>query len=330
MGKKICIVLFYLCSLVTNGQYQVFTDLENYDTIGVKKYLEQGGDIDLVRQRKVNVSAYSNKRTSIYTNLYEQALMAINNSFTEEVPDKKIKAYRNLDLLLDKINQSKNKQKVLDRVFTLSIATGDVDLVRKIQQMGANINYKCDLCYGRTPILISLGYNDNYELIRFLLSLKPDLTATDYDRKGFLHYAVQNNNLPMVRYYLENVKGSIDEPDKHGRTALMYATGNGNFEIFNYLVEKGASLQAKTKKGYTVLHSAAASHNVDFFRHVHYISGLPLWYKGWRNEDVSMHCEGNEEQDEQIRFYIVRYTIEKYGEAYYRKRIKKEFFKRIF
>jgi hypothetical protein len=322
-------VLFVLLCHVAIAQEQVFQALERYDTSFIKKYVSEEGDVDIVKEKKIKQSSFKLKKKKYSVNLFEFAIESISIASSESNPFNKVKAYRNLYLLLENIQRSKNKVQLLDRVFTLSISLGDVDLVRKIYLLGANINYQCQLCYGRTPLLIALGYNQNLEIMKFLLSLKPDLTITDFDGKNALHYSAQLGNFEMLKYFLRNELIDINARDKHQRTAAMYAALNGDYEIFNYLVEKGADLNLVANKGITVLHAAAQSGDVDFFRHVHYVSKLSLWNNKLTKRDVLQYTSRKEMLDEPIRLYIVRYTIKQNGMKYYKRKKRKMRFKNL-
>jgi ankyrin repeat protein len=83
-----------------------------------------------------------------------------------------------------------------------------------------------------------------------------------------LHDAVQAGNLPMVELLLDS-GAYIDAEDSSGYTplhALCFRRGLERYQIANLLVLKGASTNAKTKIGWTVLHSAAMSGKRDVIK----------------------------------------------------------------
>lgn len=330
MKNFFSIILILTIKSTVFGQEDIFNAIEKFDTSFVKNYIQTGGNIDIVKIEKVGASSFKSRRTKMETNLFEHAILRITYSEESTNPRYKILAQRNFSLLLENIHKSKKREEQLARVFTHSISLSDIDLTRRIYQMGANINYRCKLCFGRPALLIALGYNQDFEMIKFLLSLNPDLTITDYDGKNAIHYAAQTGNLPIIKYLLENKLIDINAADNSGKTPLMYAAKHGNYEIFNFLVEKGADMNITGKKGFSVLHAAVESGDVDFFRHVHYISQLPLWTKGWRKKDVYQLTTIEEMADEAIRLYIVRYTIREFGKKHYKKCKRKLIFKRIF
>lgn len=49
-------------------------------------------------------------------------------------------------------------------------------------------------------------------------------------------------------------------------TPLHIATLNGNHEIAEYLIEKGANVNSKDNEGKTAMHYAALSNNVDLIK----------------------------------------------------------------
>ncbi len=330
MKKIIFSIFYFLVGSPIWSQETIFEALARYDTAYVRSYLVNGGDIDAVKEEKVEASSFGLKRKKYSSNLFEKAIVSVTYASSENNPFYRAKALKNVYMLLDYIKKSKNEKELLARVFGLSISLGEVDLTRRINELGADINYRCILCYGRTPILIALAYNENYEMIKFLLSLKPDLTITDFDGKNALHVSAQLGNLTMVKYFVENKIIDINTPDKRNETPIMYAASNGDYEIFNYLVEKGADLSIVSKQGATVLHQAALSADVDFFRHVQYITQLPLWYKGRKSKDVIQFSFHDDLDEEAIQLYIVRYTIKNFGYKYYKRHRRKSKIKNIF
>lgn len=69
-----------------------------------------------------------------------------------------------------------------------------------------------------------------------------------------IHIASRMGHVEVVKFLTETKKVSVDIPGCKGRTALMYAS---NVAIVQFLLENGASLDAKDKYGDTVIHVAS-------------------------------------------------------------------------
>ncbi len=80
------------------------------------------------------------------------------------------------------------------------------------------------------------------------------------DRFYTIWYLANHGLIDILERFLKSTLfRSIDERDPdHGYTALMYASKNGNFEMVNYLLSKGAKSNIKIADGRTALHLAAA------------------------------------------------------------------------
>lgn len=303
----------------------IFKHLKNYDTLAVAGYFKNGGSVDVVYTNKIKKSSkltINTKKTSI--TLIEQAIRSYIESKFENDNDKIRAARKNLDLVIQQLPFSSNVTEQVNRVFTQIIPIGEIDLIRSLVELGADINTRCKMCFGRPAILIAISYHDNFELIKYLLSLKPDLTITDYDGKGFLAYAAHVGNLQLIQYFIEELDAEINIKDNKGNTPLLTAAEAGEYDVFNYLVEKGAELHVVNKKNENVLHKAAYSDNEIFFRHVLYLTGYDLWSKKWNVPNVIKYTDS-----EYIRTFIIRYTIDQFGNKKYKKLKRKNFFKRL-
>lgn len=74
--------------------------------------------------------------------------------------------------------------------------------------------------------------------------------------KDILNSISVSRYLKYIQFLIDTVN-SIHEVDNKGRTALDYATEKGDLRIFEALINKGANAYMLTKKGDSILHSAA-------------------------------------------------------------------------
>ena len=68
---------------------------------------------------------------------------------------------------------------------------------------------------------------------------------------GNAHRYVPRNWVPAVQFLIEECGGEVDIPDANGYTALHHAASRGDNELVLYLVEQGADVTAKSRKGQT-------------------------------------------------------------------------------
>lgn len=66
---------------------------------------------------------------------------------------------------------------------------------------------------------------------------------------------------PAIIKYLDRVQ-NLDDPDRYGRTALMYAATYGRADIASHLISKGADVEAKDNDGNTALTLACENNQI--------------------------------------------------------------------
>merc|ERR1712014_179346 len=81
-------------------------------------------------------------------------------------------------------------------------------------------------------------------------------TCRDRYGSNCLHWAAGGGDLAMVTVLLDSIGMKVDEGNKDGKTALMWACRNGHLEICQLLVQRGANVRARTKKGVEPIHWA--------------------------------------------------------------------------
>ncbi|CAG9771848.1 unnamed protein product [Ceutorhynchus assimilis] len=87
---------------------------------------------------------------------------------------------------------------------------------------------------------------------------RQSLEEMDFERG--IWSAAQNGNIERVKKLSDSWKFQVDQRDSAGYTALHYAARNGHLSVCEYLVEKGADIDATTKSGLaTALHRAVSA-----------------------------------------------------------------------
>lgn len=81
------------------------------------------------------------------------------------------------------------------------------------------------------------------------------LRGYEFDEKGF-HAAVHARDMMAINAFFDAGINPNAQDEANGRTALIGAAAGGDLEVVNVLVQRGADVNVKDKKGYTALFHA--------------------------------------------------------------------------
>lgn len=112
---------------------------------------------------------------------------------------------------------------------------------------------------GQTPLLLAVG-RGHLSIVRFLLENGADLMHQNRRGQSCLHRAVNRGNMELVEFLVStseknNAKNKaahrawMDLRDKHGDSALFYASMDNNEEIGRYLLRHGADRELRNADG---------------------------------------------------------------------------------
>lgn len=114
------------------------------------------------------------------------------------------------------------------------------------------------------------------------------------DEKGMIKLLLQETNFSDVDVFIKN--NDVDSVDREGRTLLISAIGENNFELAEYLIAKGYAVNAKDKQGLTGLHIAAIYDYKDIAQlllknganidEVDAWGNTPLWRSAMNSKDI--------------------------------------------
>jgi len=81
-----------------------------------------------------------------------------------------------------------------------------------------------------------------------------------------LHLAVSNNHLPFVQILLQNKEINVDIVNRNGSSPLLLAIDYGHSALVRLLISAGASVKQADKQGFTALHKAVLTGNMEILR----------------------------------------------------------------
>uniref|UniRef100_A0A7S4I253 Uncharacterized protein n=1 Tax=Vannella robusta TaxID=1487602 RepID=A0A7S4I253_9EUKA len=81
-----------------------------------------------------------------------------------------------------------------------------------------------------------------------------------------LHLAVSNNHLPFVQILLQSEAINVDPVNRNGATPLLSAIDHGHSALVRMLISAGANAKQADKQGFTALHKAVLTGNMEILR----------------------------------------------------------------
>jgi len=111
---------------------------------------------------------------------------------------------------------------------------------------------------GNTLVHVASLLEDN-KVLHSLISLNADINILNWSGNSALHFAVQKNNVQMVKTLVEN-RAETDVIDQTLKlNPLQCATLKLNEDVLKYLLKHGAEYRVVSRKNQTVLHLACLS-----------------------------------------------------------------------
>ncbi|XP_046565261.1 putative ankyrin repeat protein RF_0381 [Haliotis rubra] len=149
-----------------------------------------------------------------------------------------------------------------DNIFYFAILSEDPEIVKYIVKHNTvDINREND--EGMTPVMIAAD-NGFKEAFHLLVSKGADLTRVNEKRENILHHACRGRGMEIVEYILtRNMVEDINTRTGTGKTPLMIAASEGNKEVFDLLVKKGANLTLLDEDDKNILHFASEGGNIE-------------------------------------------------------------------
>lgn len=279
------LLVFIFCSCFVNAQDPV-SYIKKNQIDKLEDFIEKGGDLS---QTYLYIREVEDSEIEVFQYLISYAL-----AFNEpEI----------FEFLLREIKTLPNFKEQISSCLTQLVSNNDLTNLKKLVELGADINYKCSICDDRAPILQAIA-GGNLEMTEYVFSLNPDLSVVDNDGLNILYYAIlggrydlfsdfvknptyniwagdPENNLLFIAAEADNTmflsdlyslmkddsRFNINVEDSSSFTPLI-AASYSSLKNLKFLIENGADVRHQDIEGYNALHYAAASGKSDMVEYL--------------------------------------------------------------
>ncbi|GEM_PF-2975767 len=246
MKKTILALSLALLSTLSYSQSKIYKAVRNGDVQFVSDYIKSGQDLN-VQYKATTVDEYNNEKISHTFDLLEYAA----NQGNEEI----------IKLLLGSKDLFSDFENSLNKAFAASISHGKIEIIKLFLDNGADIDSRCEVCYGQAAIQTALEYG-YFDIFTYLFQNGAKLDVQNNYGRTLLHSIAHTGNTEIAKLLIEKGLG-VNTQDVDGATPLIYAASNGEFEMFKLLLDKGAEPIMKENDGSDVLMSAVENGNPD-------------------------------------------------------------------
>ena len=112
-------------------------------------------------------------------------------------------------------------------------------------------------------LMVASRESSSSEIIEALINMGADVNAKDAVGRTALMYAVLNPQFEITETLLE-AGANVNIQDKNGETALIFASAHTlNPDIISFLIENGANIDEQAKNGFTALMASTMNPNID-------------------------------------------------------------------
>lgn len=164
-----------------------------------------------------------------------------------------IKGYSKIaKMLLIKGAKVDDKTELQNTALKYAVSYDQLEIVKILIKNKANIHDKYEK--GTTLLMKTINGNKNNLSIAKLL-IEKGIKVDEKDKYGgtaFMYAAAYGNYIDLLKLLLKN-GADVNSVAKGGYTALLGATGLGIVEVVKFLIDNGADINAKNEQGKTAL-----------------------------------------------------------------------------
>lgn len=245
MMKFVVVSALLTCiNLTLTGQKAFFKAIKNGNLKEVSSYISKGFD------------PYASYQETLYNGISGEKYTYSFGPLEYAAWCNKIEVVKLLMADKEKIADYQNS---LNKAFSSSIHSENPELIRLLLDAGADVNSRCQTCYGRAAIQIALEYL-NFDLFNELEAKGARLDVSDNMGRTLLHSVATNGNISIAEVLL-NANLDINAPDEDGATPVLYAAANGHMQLLRIFEERGADLNVKEENGNDLLFNAVIGGN---------------------------------------------------------------------
>ncbi|MBQ2621753.1 MAG: ankyrin repeat domain-containing protein [Thermoguttaceae bacterium] len=151
-----------------------------------------------------------------------------------------------------------------DNVLHYAALKGDLDWVKRIVEMGADVNEADN--NGRTPLLFA-AIKGKLALVEYLAQQGADVNVKDPDKKTALHFAAEVGALDLVKWLVEKgLDVNAKDNDIGKKAVLLYAVESDSLELVQWLVQHGADVKVTDYYGQTALQYAVKKSSLEMIQ----------------------------------------------------------------
>jgi len=181
---------------------------------------------------------------------------------------KVIKEIQNVNLLTKResqTNSSVETYKILANSLHKAVTDGEIEKVNLLISKGADVNAKNNTGMTALDLAEQRGHIKIVELLKKHGAKESPYPNTNSNQAPKLRQAVEDGNIERVKQLIEE-GADVNVKYRRGTTVLHLASGVGRMDMVELLVSKGAKINAPDKNGWTPLHEAADKSHVDIVK----------------------------------------------------------------
>lgn len=180
----------------------------------------------------------------------------------------------------------------------LAINNKNLETVKSLISLGANVNYKNIKSNGETPLLLA-SKGGNSLVVEELIKAGADIEVSYKDKNSPLMVAINSGDIQTVNALIK-AKANVNSSNSNGVSPLMLAAKSKNLEIVKKLLDSGSNINTKDNNGETALIFAIKSNGTEIMQELikkgapvnsqHKNDETPLMYATRQNNKDLIHA----------------------------------------